>query len=494
MKFIFSVGLMLISSVAFGQDHRGFVPKFTVSEKTTHKIPNGQEFTFGYLEVLENRNSPNSRTIQIPVYVFKSRSPNPKQDPIVYTVGGPGSTTMPSAQYMNYYKYLDDRDFILVEQRGTLYAKPHLDCPEWSNATHKAILTNLDTETSKSLFEEAAQACKSRLEKSGIDLDSYNTLESAADIHELVDVLGIEEYNLLTISYSTKIAQVLLRDYPEKIRSVVMDSPLPLEANYDEESVINLLTVLYKLLSDCEDQEPCNNAFPDIKNHFRNYLISKTESPVEITITDPATGNPRTFRLSGKDLIAVFTLASSGAIRNVPFEINKLINGDLSSVEKQLSYLFEEPATGAGIGMRLSVWCSEESPFVDPLIVEKEKSIHPEVKGLSPAVFESSICNIWDVSGMPIEENEAIESATPVLLISGEYDNETPTKWAEQMSENLSNSFHFVFKGWKHTPTTNWANRCAMNVANDFFNNPNVRPNPDCLKEIESPIFKTNSP
>ena len=78
------------------------------------------------------------------------------------------------------------------------------------------------------------------MRKTGIDLNSYTTNQIAADINDLMNVLEIEEYNLLTMSYSTKIGQVLLRDYPDKIRSVVMDSPLPLEVNYDEESVSNL--------------------------------------------------------------------------------------------------------------------------------------------------------------------------------------------------------------------------------------------------------------
>lgn len=398
---------------------------------------------------------------------------------------------MPSAQYMNYYKYLDDRDFILVEQRGNFYAKPHLGCPEWSNAIYQSYLANIKKTSPDSLLQEAAKACKERLERKGVDLDGYNTLEIAADINELVEVLGIEEYNLLTISYSTKIGQVLIRDYPEKIRSVVMDSPLPLEVNYDEESIENLLSATHRLLSDCENQIPCNKAYPEIKNRFKKYLIDKTESPLEVTISNPTTGNPETFRLSGKDLITVFTSASTGNITDVPFEINKLLNGDLSLVKEKLSYLFEAPTGGgAGIGMRLSVWCSEEFPFADQAIIEKEKSIHPEVKGLSPAVFDSTICNIWGVSSLPIRENKPIKSDIPVLLISGEYDNETPPKWATQMSENLSNSYHLIFKGWKHTPTTNWGNQCAMEAANEFFNNLSQFPNSDCFRRIGTPSFR----
>ena len=87
-------------------------------------------------------------------------------------------------------------------------------------------------------------------------------------------------------------------------------------------------------------------------------------------------------------------------------------------------------------------------------------------------------------------ENKPIQSDKPVLLISGEYDTDTPVKWAAAMKDNLPNSYHLIFKGWTHTPTTNWSNPCAMQAANDFFNNPNEQPTPECLKNIKSPTYK----
>ncbi|MGS2727534.1 alpha/beta hydrolase [Psychroserpens sp. BH13MA-6] len=484
------IGLVAFSE-CFGQTTTNYSPKFIESKKTTHKIKKGQEYTFGYLEVLENREETNSGTIQIPVYVFKSRSNNAKKDPIIYTVGGPGSTTMPTAQYMNYYKYLDERDFILVEQRGNYYAKPHLDCPEWSQAIYQSNQPNFDASKYDELFEQAAKSCKERLEKKDIDLNGYNTNEIAADINDLVTVLELEEYNLLTISYSTKIAQVLMRDYPDKIRSVVMDSPLPLEVNYDEESVQNLLESITTLLTDCENDEDCNSAYPNIKNRFFVYLKEKTLNPLKVEIENPKNGELEVFYLKGEDLITVFTSASTGDVPNIPFEINRLLNNDLTSVKEQLSYLFSEPSGGEGIGMRLSVWCAEENTFNSSEKIESETNKYPEVKGLSPAVFDNEVCKIWGVKRVNEIENQGVKSSIPVLFINGEYDNETPVKWAEAMIPNFTNSYHLIFKGWKHTPTTNWSNQCAMEAANDFFNNPKDKPNPNCFEQIKSPIFKT---
>lgn len=483
--------ILLLSTTCFGQVIKDFNPTFKESKKTTHKISKEQDYTFGYLEVLENRSDPNSRTIQIPVYLFKSRNARPKPDPIIYTVGGPGSTTMPSAQYMNYYKYLDDRDFILVEQRGNFYAKPHLDCPAWSKAQNTVNLPDFDSNKSDSLLAEAAKTCRERLVTKGVDLNGYNTNEIAADINDLVKVLDIKEYNLLTISYSTKIAQVLLRDYPERIRSVVMDSPLPLEVNYDEESVKNLLEAVDNLLSDCESDRECDTAYPKIRSRFFDYLSEKTKHPLEVNIENPKNGKLETFYLKGADLITVFTAASTGDVGNIPFEINKLLNGNLTSVREQLLNLFREPGSGAGMGMRLSVWCAEENPFISQVTVAAETSKYAQVKGLSPAVFDNEICKIWRVNSVSEIENQAVKSDIPVLLINGEYDNETPVKWAESMIKNLTNSYHLIFKGWKHTPTTNWGDQCAMQAANDFFNNPGIKPSPDCYGQIKSPEFRT---
>ena len=492
MKYIITAFFIPIyfSALSNTNPTTGFTPTFTVSKETTHKIPKGQDYTFGYLEVLENRDKPNGNTIKLPVYIFKSRSKNPKPDPIIYTVGGPGYTSMRASKYMEYYRYLDDRDFILFEQRGTRYAKPSLDCPEWAKAVYQSNLPDFDVSKTDSLLQKAATACKERLKQGGIDLNSYTTNHIAADINDLMNVLGIEEYNLLTMSYSTKIGQVLMRDFPNKIRSVVMDSPLPLEVSFDEESVNNLLESLDNLLTDCANDMDCNNAFPNIKSRFFAYLEEKTMHPLQVEVENPNNGKLETFYLKGKDLINVFSSASTGSVPNIPFEIHKILNNDLSSVKKQLEYVFQEPGGGIGRGMRLSVWCAEENSFNTQEKITEETNKYPEVKGLSPAVFDNEVCKIWSVEKVSDIENLAVRSDIPILLISGEYDELTPAKWAESMTSKLKNSYHLIFKGWKHGPTTNWSNPCAMQAANDFFNNPTEKPKPDCFEQIKSPEFK----
>ena len=103
--------------------------------------------------MLENRNKPNGNRIKLPVYILKSqvKTQNLTQ---LFTVGGAGYTSIRASKYMQYYKYLDDRDLILFEQRGTQYANPSLDCPEWSKAIYESNLPNFNTAKTDSLFKE----------------------------------------------------------------------------------------------------------------------------------------------------------------------------------------------------------------------------------------------------------------------------------------------------------------------------------------------------
>ncbi|MBQ0734382.1 alpha/beta fold hydrolase [Aquimarina celericrescens] len=466
-----------------------YIPKFELSKKPVLEIKEGQDFDFGYLQVPEDRSKPNGKIIELPVYIFKSRSKNPKKDPIIYTVGGPGNSSMYSAPYMNYYKYLDDRDFILFEQRGTKFAKPHLACPEWGSAIDKTKGPTLNQKQKDSIYINAARNCRERLLKEGNNLNMYTTVNIAADIEDLRKVLHIEKYNLLTISYSTKIAQVLLRDYPDAIRSVVMDSPLPIEVNYDEESIKNLLDSYNKLFADCASEPSCNQAYPDLRNRFFDFLLEKTREPLEIQILHPQQKKEITFRLKGKYFISLFDLLSTSDIPNAPLMIDQIIRGDYSIIKKSLLSSLENNNNGSGIGMRLSVWCAEELPFAAQIIIQSESKKYPSIEGASSAVFDLQVCKTWNVDAVDELENKPVKSDIPVLLINGEYDPITPVRWSKQMASNLKNSFHFVFKGWLHSPTTNWSNPCAMNVANEFFNNPFQQPVLDCFNKIKKPKF-----
>ncbi len=457
-----------------------FVPTFSVSKKPPFKIDKDQAYTFGYLEVLEDRSRPEGPTLKLPVYIFKSRSTTPQPDPVFYTVGGPGASSMPSAPYMEYYRYLDDRDLILFEQRGTYYAKPHLDCPEWAAASTQAVDPRLTEVQSQQLYQDAARACRDRLEKQGIDLNAYHTRATAADIEDLRVALGISQWNILSVSYSTKIAQVLMRDYPTAIRSVVMDSPLPLEVNYEEEHAGNLMAAFTSLLADCAADSACAQAYPGLAQRFWQYLTDKTEEPLEIQVPHPATKDLLSFRLRGKDLINLFAIDAHGSIPDIPQQMQTLLSGDHQFLTERLQSLLEGEGSSAGIGMRLSVWCAEEMAFSEDMRIAEEQNRYAPIRGYATEIFSREVCGIWGVEVLPAEDNQPVSSDIPTLLLNGSYDPLTSPQWATQMLPHLTNGHQLVFEGWGHAPIHNWGQPCAMQASQDFFNDPTRTPEPEC--------------
>ncbi|MEL6253579.1 MAG: alpha/beta fold hydrolase [Bacteroidota bacterium] len=463
---------------------------FRIKKKGPIKVAKDQLHTFGYLRVPENRQQADTKMIELPVYIFKSRNKNPQKDPIIWLTGGPGSSLMNSARYSRYFSYLEDRDFILIEQRGTQYAKPHLDCPEWAEAAYQARLIRFgekDVEEKEKLqdklYEEAAKNCRERLRNKGIDLNGYHTREIAADVHDLSKLLGLEQYNILSLSYGTKIAQVLMRDYPENIRSVVMDSPLPLQVSYDTQSLSNLREVYEAIFADCAADPACNKTFPKLRDRFYAFLREKNKNPLQLKIYHQEKKEEILCYVKGKDIFLMLGGSSTPDMASVPRIIEEVLSGNYQLIESYLGGL--SSGSGSGQGMRLSVWCAEETPFVTTEAIEKESNRFPESKGAYPAVFGPEVCEIWGVKALDERANEAIQSPIPTLIISGEFDTDTPVGWGELLSKSLPNSHHLIFRAYAHTPTTYWDNPCGMETARAFYNDPDKAPKLSCLAELE---------
>jgi pimeloyl-ACP methyl ester carboxylesterase len=489
MRFLIaSVFLLLFTNCKLQPSTTTFTPRFITSKNPPVKVDGERTpFTFGYLEVPENRQLPGGQTIQLPVYVFKSRNPNPAPDPVLYTVGGPGNSSLGAGPYMQAFQYLDDRDLILFEQRGTTHARPNLACPEWTEVGPRVATLNLSPEALDAEYTKAAAKCRDRLKAQNIDLDGYNTREIAADIEDLRRVLDVGQLNLLTVSYSTKIAQTMMREYPRSIRSVVMDSPLPLAVSYDETSISNQMAIYDTIFWDCANSTDCAVKYPNLRQRFLDFLTETTRQPLNLEVDRPDGKGLTTVQITGTDIINLLSGLSTPSAPGFPAKLDAAIKGDVQILRDNFTWPTAGP--GNGKGMRLSVWCSEELTFADPKKVAEERTRFPFLPAISPLVFSFEVCRTWGVRSAPEAENLPISSDIPTLLISGTYDAATPVKWAAQLNRELSNSHHLIFPGWTHGPTTYWDNSCAMQAANAFFNMPEKEPSVECLKMLKSPVF-----
>ena len=73
-------------------------------------------------------------------------------------------------------------------------------------------------------------ACRDRLVGQGVDLDGYNTIETAADVVALREALGYGQWIVWGFSYGGRVAQEVLRQDPNGVVALILDSPLTAEA------------------------------------------------------------------------------------------------------------------------------------------------------------------------------------------------------------------------------------------------------------------------
>ncbi len=484
--------ILIIAWVSTGQVRGQFaVPRFEpeTGAQFPVQVPAAFESTTGYLVVLENRERPDGPTVRLPVAIVHARTGGRWKSPVLYLGGGPGSSALNVAAYPGAYPFTGDRDFIVMEQRGTRYAEPALTCPVYTYALQKGVRAASGAEKKDFLIAGAA-ACRARLEASGIDRSAYHTAASAADIEDLRQVLGVEKWTLYGVSYGTRLALAVMRDYPASVRAAVLDSALPPQIRYDDESAVNLDASFHRVFRDCASDPDCEAAFPNLRFRFYAALEGADTDPVEVSV---GSGDERlTLALPGARLAGLVDTSSPSGIAEAPRLMDAMARRDTAVIASAAEGLLG--VSTFAWGMRLSVWCSEALPFSARATAAGPGTI---LRGLESAAVLPEVCAAWNVPVRPRREASPVASDVPTLLVAGEYDPFTPAAWAEEASLTLPRSRVAIVRGEGHTPMQQWSgDGCAMQVAAGFIADPMgmVRDGHallDCLAARMAPTFVT---
>lgn len=177
---------------------------------------------WGQFKVPENRRNPDSRTIELAFVRFKSTNPNPGH-PIVYLAGGPGGSGIATARGRRFPLFMALRevaDVIAFDQRGTGDSHPLPICDNDPIDLDQPLTLKVMVE----YLRRNAQKCQTFWQHEGVDLDAYNTVESAADLEDLRLALGAEKLNLWGISYGTHLAFAAMKSMESRIHRAVLAS------------------------------------------------------------------------------------------------------------------------------------------------------------------------------------------------------------------------------------------------------------------------------
>ena len=456
-------------------------PRWEPAESKVNASAGSRE-EYGFLVVPEDRTQPDSKMIRLHAVVIRSRSEDPKPDPVVFLAGGPGASALAAVSHVRdiLSAILRDRDLVVADQRGVGFSEPALDCPEYGEAVRETYGADVSSEEAQERMFDAMRACRDRLMAEGVNLAAYTSATSAADVHDLMQALGYERYNLYGGSYGTRLALTIMRDYPDEVRSAVLDSVEPLQVDALEMRAVVVQQAFERVFEQCASSETCNQKHLDLAGTFFSLVERLEEEPLPVDVRGTI------YHVGGGEFIEMILMRmlEPSGISGLPNLIDQAADGQTSWLAPQVEMVLSLYPRILWEGMANSVMCAEEVPFNSPEDAEEINSgVHPAiVRGVEAdnLPWLAEVCEMWGAAEADPVEDEPVQVDVPALILTGEFDPFVPLDFANAAAEYLPKAQSFVIPGHSHDVLS--SSTCAREIMKQFLDAPEETPDTSCLE------------
>jgi len=432
----------------------------------------------GYLTVPENRALPDGRHIRIFVMRAPPVADKPRRDPLVYLSGGPGGAGSFEAAFMMKQGINAGREVIFVDQRGTHRADPLLACPAWEQYVFDSVSSRFTTRSGTLADASALKSCRDAMAAAGVDLAAYNTTENAADIADLRVALGIDQWDVYGVSYGSRLALTLLRDHPQGIRSVVLDSVSPPTVNIVEDWWTAPASSFRAISAACAADASCARAYPLLQADLNLAVKRLDRKPFTTRVKDDS-GASVNVVIDGFAFAYTLIMSSErGTASDVPRMISDTARGDARAVAaRYLALRGPQQFVGlGGMGLALGVFCEESANLTtEAATLAKAKAALPgfpeRVLRIQPKqgrLFTE--CPVWNVGKARPSVSARTVSDVPVLILEGAFDAATAPAWVGAITPDLGRAQVVSFPYTGHSVLGK--SGCAQSIMSAFLDDP----------------------
>jgi pimeloyl-ACP methyl ester carboxylesterase len=418
------------------------------------------------------------RTLRIEFAVVPALAKSKAPDPLFVLAGGPGQAAMQVAPLMMPVlgQINTRRDIVFVDQRGTGKSNP-LTCPDDDKPTALAERVDMPQQIAR------IGACLRTLDA---DPRQYATWIAVRDLDAVRALLGAERINLWGGSYGTRAGLEYLRQFPQRVRTLVLDGVAPPDMRLPASFAVDGQAALDKTIAACAKEAACSAQFPDFARQLDALFGRFGSQGVTLTLTDPLTGRPEKVPFTRESMLAALRTPlyapQFGAM--LPYVVERATRDDFTPLVAMLAAFSGNNTTHLAWGMHFAVICAEDVPRIDA--ADRAAAAATRFGAGFIGLYEQA-CEQVPHQPAPAEFYTIPPATVPVLLLSGGADPATPPRHAEFVAKALPNSRHLIAPHLGHGVSSQG---CAPELLARFVRQASFdKIDGACLERLPTPPF-----
>lgn len=335
--------------------------------------------------------------------------------------------------------------------------------------------------TAPEALKAQVSTCLNDFQARGIRLDTLNTRAIADDVALLAKTLGYGQLNLYGMSYGTRLAQEVVRRWPELVRLQILDGVIDPDETWFVQQSRHQHDTLLRFGAACVAAGSCpsgTNLPAQIQSAAE--AVEQTNTTYQPQIGGSGVALPAQ-RITGELMLLSFqTLGYSPyGLQSLPLKLGLLQNRDAQTIA-----LIPWEAQRAGGNVN---WPTYAAVICQDSRLD-EASIQAAHAGLPPifqkmATLTRTLAGFCVQAGLtpPADTLTPVTANIPTLLISGRFDAVTTVDVAEVIAACFQPHQHVIFEAGGHV--NGIQDSCGLGLLLGFLNSPIAPLNTPCAAQ-----------
>jgi len=429
---------------------------------------------------------------RLPVVIIRASGAGRQSDPLLYLQGGPGAPARLDRSgiqaWQGWLDYADlKRDLILMDRRGAGRSEPDLSCAQYDRFSRDILNENTELLQELEQGSEVLQRCHQALvQQKQFDPNAFGTEANARDIAALMEKLDYSEWNLLGVSYGSRLAMAVAT-LPEvqsagRVRSLILDSVYP----PDQGGLLTWPRVMTegmeRFIRWCADAEGCAGSQDRLDEQLTEALAKLRREPMAVRISRWQNGGSQRIVINDHRLLSAVFNAIYQRHRwpDIPQALAAVQARDPDRLKPLI-----EPFVNLALDEDFSSFAFMAVDCQDHILgserdYREQVEAYPRFARYLEPLWRWQSCQWLGAAEKPMELPAAPE--VPTLMLSGELDPITPLQWAQDLAERWPRSQLYRAKGVGHSVVG--SDSCVHGKLVVFLNNPKEKWEPGC-SELE---------